>query len=204
MTEMLDSPLWFVDYLRQRTTYTEKLYVPDELTALALHLRQNLWLEEGYDLVQLTDDISCDLDAAMTVRRDGLPSKRTPEGILTRFEGLTITEILRQIEAKPSPDTLGFAFTVLSADEETIKKLSEGIDEAIRRFDKDGEAHNFTMSLRSGPATGMIVHCSQDTIEEGWRILRSHCENRKYRHRAEEWYGICIEPRTKKLRFGIG
>jgi hypothetical protein len=132
MTEMLDSPLWFVDYLRRRTTYTEKLYVPDELTALALHLKQNLWLEEGYDLVQLTDDLSCDLDAAMTVRRDGLPGKRTPEGILTRFEGLTITGILKQIEAKPSSDTLGFAFTVLSADEETVRKLSEGIDEAIR------------------------------------------------------------------------
>lgn len=60
------------------------------------------------------------------------------------------------------------------------------------------------MSLRSGPATGVIVHCNQDTIEEAWRNLLSHCENRKYRHRAEEWYGICIEPRTKKLRFGIG
>ena len=204
MTEMLDSPLWFVDYLRRRTTYTEKLYVPDELTALALHLRQNLWLEEDYDLVHLTDDISCDLDAAMTVRRDGLPGKRTPQGILTRFEGLTITGILKQIEAKPSSDTLGFAFTVLSADEETIKKLSEGIDEASRRFDKDGEAHNFTMSLRSAPATGVIVHCNQDPIEEAWRSLRSHCENRKYLHRAGEWYGICIEPRTKKLRFGIG
>jgi hypothetical protein len=204
MTEMLDSPLWFVDYLRRRTMYTEKLYVPDELTALALHLRQNLWLGDGYDLVQLTDDISCDLDAAMTVRRDGLPGKRTPEGILTRLEGLTITGILKQIEAKPSSDTLGFAFTVLSADEEAITKLSEGIDEATRRFDQDGEAHNFSMSLRSGPATGVIVHCNQDKVEEAWRSLRSHCENRKYRHRAEEWYGICIEPRTKKLRFGIG
>jgi preprotein translocase subunit SecA len=74
----------------------------------------------------------------------------------------------------------------------------------MRRFDKDGGPHNFTMSLRSGPATGVIVHCNQDTIEEAWRNLLSHCENRKYRHRAEEWYGICIEPRTKKLRFGIG
>ena len=204
MTEMLDSPMWFVDYLRRRTMYAEKLFVPDELTALSLHLKKNLWLEEEYDLVQLTDDISCDLDAAMTVRRDGLPGKRTPEGILTRFEGLPITEILKQIEAKPSPDTLGFAFTVLSADEETVKKLSEGIVEASRRFDKDGEAHNFTMSLRSTPATGVIVHCNQNPIEKAWQGLRSHCENRKYLHRAEEWYGICIEPRTKILRFGIG
>jgi hypothetical protein len=204
MTEMLDSPLWFVDYLRRRSMYAEKLYVPDELTALSLHLKQNLWLEEKYDFVQLTDDISCDLDAAMTVRRDGIPGKRTPEGILTRFEGLTIKRVLKQIEEKPDPDTLGFAFTVLSGDEESTKKLSEGIDEASRRCENDGWAHNFTMSLRSAPAIGVIVHCNQDSLEEAWRRLQLHCEKRKYLHRAEEWYGICIEPRTKKLRFGIG
>ena len=204
MTEMLDSPLWFVDYLRRRSTYTEKLYVPDELTALSLHLKQNLWLEEKYDFVQLTDDLSCDLDAAMTVRRDGIAGKCTPEGILTIYEGLTINKVLKQIEEKPDSDTLGFAFTVLSSDEDATKKLSEGIDEASRRYENDGRAHNFTMSLRSAPAVGVIVHCNQDLVEEAWRKLRLHCENRKYVHRADEWYGICIEPRTKKLRFGIG
>jgi hypothetical protein len=35
------------------------------------------------------------------------------------------------------------------------------------------------MSLRSAPATGVIVHCNQDPIEEAWHRLRSHCENRK-------------------------
>lgn len=204
MTEMLESPLWFVDYLRRRSAYSEKLHVPDELTALSLHLKQNLWLEDQYDFVQLTDDISCDLDAAMTVRRDGMPGKRTPEGILTRFVGLTIMEILEEIEAKPQPETLEFAFTVLSCDEETVKKLSGGIDEACKRFRNDGRSHNFTMSLRSAPVTGVIVHCSRERVDEAWRDLRSHCERRKYFHRADKWYGICVDPGSKKLRFGIG
>ena len=67
ITEMLDSPLWLMDYVRRRSGYADKLHVPDELTALSFHLKQNLWLEDEYDMVQLTDDISCDLDAAMTV-----------------------------------------------------------------------------------------------------------------------------------------
>jgi nuclease-like protein len=204
MTEMLDSPLWFVDYLRRRTGYSDKLHVPDELTALSFHLKQSLWLEDKYDFVQLTDDISCDLDAAMTVRRDGMPGKRTPEGILTRLGGLTIERILKQIEAQPEPETLEFAFTVLSCDEETVKKLSDGIDEASERFQHDGKAHNFSMSIGSAPVTGVIVHCNLDPIEQAWRDLRSHCEKRKYIHRAEKWYGICLIPTSKRLRFGIG
>jgi len=111
MTEMLDSPLWFVDYLRRRTTYTEKLYVPDELTPLSLHLKQNLWLEKEYDYIHLTDDISCDLDAAMMVRRDGLPGKRIPEGILTSFEELTIKGVLKQNRRETRPIHARFPFS---------------------------------------------------------------------------------------------
>jgi hypothetical protein len=204
MTEMLDSPLWFVDYLRRRSGYFDKLHVPDEMTALSYHLKRGLWLEEQYDFVHLGDDISCDLDAAMTVRREGTPGKRTPDGILTHLAGSTIEKILREIEAKPTPETLDFAFTVLSCNEEATKKLSEAIDEASDRFEHDGKAHNFIMSLRSVPATGVIIHCNQDVVEEAWRNLQSHCERRKYIHRAEEWYGICISPGSKRLRFGIG
>jgi len=204
MTEMLDSPLWLVDYLRRRSGYSDKLHVPDELTALSYHLKQNLWLEDKYDFVHLTDDISCDLDTAMTVRRDGIPGKRTPDGILTRLSGLTTGAILKQIEAKPEPDTLEFAFTILSCDEETAKKLSDGIDEACERFKKDGKGHNFSMSLRSAPVTGVIVHCNRDKVEEAWAVLQSHCKKRKYLHGADKWYGICVDPSSKKLRFGIG
>jgi hypothetical protein len=140
----------------------------------------------------------------MTVRRDGMPGKRTPDGILTRLAGLTIEAILKQIEAKPEPDTLEFAFTILSCDEETTKKLSDGIDEASERFEKDGKRHNFSMSLRSAPVTGVIAHCNRDKVEEAWAVLQSHCKKRKYLHRADKWYGICVDPSSKKLRFGIG
>jgi SEC-C motif/Nuclease-related domain len=204
MTEMLESPVWLIDYLRRRSEYSEKLHVPDELTTLSYHLTRNLWLGDQYDMVLLTDDISCDLDAAMTVRRDGVPGKRTPDGILTKFAGTTIDRILKQIEAKPEPATLEFAFTVLSCDEETVKQLSQGIDKAGDLFDHDGKGHNFTMSIRSIPVTGVIAHCNRDALDVAWRNLRSHCEDRKYFHKADNWFGICVDPHSKKLRLGIG
>jgi hypothetical protein len=204
LTEMLDSPVWLLDYLRRRSGYSDKLHTPDELTALSFHLKQNLWLEDKYDVVQLTDDISCDLDAAMTVRRDGIPGERIPDGILTRIAGTTIEGILRQIGANPEPAMLEFAFIILSCDEETVEKLSEGIDVACERFESDGRGHDFSMSIRSVPITGVIVHCNRNPIDEGWRNLSSHCEKRKYLRKAEKWYGICIDPHSKQLRFGVG
>ena len=203
MTEMLDSPIWLMSYIHRRSGYSDKLYVPDELTALAYHLKANLWLDDKYDIVQLSDDISCDLDAAMTVRREGLPGKHTPDGILTKFVGSTIERILKQIESQPEDATLEFAFTVLTCDEETIQKLSEGIDRAAELSKRDGTSHNFMMSIGSSAATGVIVHSNSDPVLIAHGRLQSHCEKRKYIHKAKTWFGICINPFTKQIRFGI-
>jgi hypothetical protein len=204
MTEMLESPLWFMSYIERRTKYSDKLVVPDELTALSYHLRNNLWLDEKYDIVQLMDDFSCDLDAAMTVRREGLPGKATPEGVLTCLKSLTIEKLLKQVEARPEGAALDFAFTVLTCNEETVRQLSKGIDRTANLYIRDGKHHDFTMSIGSNPATGVIVHCNNEPIDIARTHLQNHCEKRKYIHKAETWYGICIEPTTKDIRFGLG
>jgi hypothetical protein len=203
MTEMLDSPLWLMSYIHRRSGYSDKLHVPDELTALSYHLKSNLWLDDKYDMVQLSDDISCDLDAAMTVRRDGVPGKRTPDGILTKFVGSTVEKILKQVESLPEGVTLDFAFTVLACDEETTRKLSDSIDEIAELSKRDGMSHTFTMSIRSSPVTGVIVHCNSEPIGVAQSNLQSHCKKRKYIHKAKTWFGICIEPHTRSIRFGI-
>jgi hypothetical protein len=58
-----------------------------ELTLLSTHLKYNLWVGQDYDFVSLGDDIGIHLDAAMIVRREGVPGARSPDGILTRLEG---------------------------------------------------------------------------------------------------------------------
>jgi hypothetical protein len=203
MTEMLDSPLWLISYIHRRSGYADKLLVPDELTALSYHLKKNLWLEDKYDIVQLSDDISCDLDAAMTVRRDGLPGKRTPAGILTKFVGSTIEKILKQVESRPEGAALDFAFMALTCDEETTLKLSASIDRIAELSKRDGMGHNLTMSIGSSPTTGVIIHCNSEPDSIARASLQGHCEKRKYIHKAKTWFGICIEPHTKSIRFGI-
>jgi SEC-C motif len=201
MTEMLDSPLWFLSYIHRRSGYFDRLVVPDELSALSLHLKSNLWIPEEFTFAHSGDEISCELDAAMTVRREGIPGKRTPDGILTRFAGSTIEKILKQIEERPEGAALSFAFTVLMLSEDGMRRLSDGIDGIVNRARRDGNAHDFTVGAEGD--TGITVHCSEASREPAFDSLRSHCEKRKYLHKAATWFGICIDRQTQ-VRFGIG
>jgi hypothetical protein len=91
---MLDRPLRFLSYLNLRARFGDKLLVPSELTVLSYHLKGNLWVDKTCDMLALSDDCTVDLDVAMMVRREGLPGKRTPDGILTRHQESAVGRIV--------------------------------------------------------------------------------------------------------------
>jgi len=72
MTEMLESPLYFLSYVDKRTGYADKIIASHELVLISQHLKRNLWFEDKYDTILLEDDILADLDVAMSVRRDNV------------------------------------------------------------------------------------------------------------------------------------
>ncbi|MGY3412890.1 hypothetical protein ACVWZV_009056 [Bradyrhizobium sp. GM5.1] len=69
MTEFLDTPLRSLSYLDLRAKAGENVMSSHEITTLAYHLKQNLWLGE-HDFIQLGDDISADVDIC-----DGSPAR---------------------------------------------------------------------------------------------------------------------------------
>ena len=202
MTEMLESPLQLLSYVDRRTGYSDKLMASHELTILSYHLKQNLWLSEEHDMVLLEDDISTDLDLAMLARREGIPAKRTPDGILTRFAGTTLGRFVREIEARPDPGTIDLGFMLLTLGEETVVEVSKGIEELAKRARADGKNHDLTVGLGKG-GTGFTVHCNNDPIEIAGPTLQRHCHARKYTEHAQTWFGVCVRPSDTSLRFGL-
>jgi hypothetical protein len=202
MTEMLDSPLYFLSYIDRRTGYSLKVMASHELVILSHHLKRNLWFEEKYDMVQLEDDISADLDVAMTVRRDNVPGKRTPDGILTRVASTVLGGILKQIEARPDPGTIDFGFMLLTLSEHAITKISKAIDFVLERARRDGENHDVTIPLDETDG-GFTVHCNNESISLAGPRLEGHCAIKKYASKATNWYGLCVRPSDTSLRFGI-
>jgi hypothetical protein len=202
MTEMLDSPLQMLSYVNRRTKYSDRLMASHELTILSYHLKKNLWLDDEFDMVMMHDDISTDLDLAMLVRRDNIPGKRTPDGILTRFATTTLGRFVKQIETKPDPATIDLGFMLLTLGEDTVTEVSKGIDELANRARRDGKNHDLTIGLGRG-GTGFTVHCNNDPINVAGPRLQAHCHTRKYTERAETWFGVCVLPSDTSLRFGL-
>ena len=201
LTEMLSTPLQFLSFIARRTRYADRLLAAQELTILAYHLKHNLWLEDTTGLLHLAEDFTAGLDIAMTVRRQGLAGDATPEGFLTRFEGKTLGRIVRDIETRPESAVLEQGFQLLEMSGEAFDNLSRIIDRQARRAAQDGDPHDVTMMFDDG--SGLTVVCSGEPDNVAAPKLASYCTHRKYRQKADRWFGLCLTPGDARLRFGV-
>ena len=190
---MLASPLHLLSYLDLRSKFGDKLISTHELTLLSYHLKQNLWLSDEHDLVMLSDDIAVDVDIAMSVRREGLPGARTPDGILTRIKTTEIGRVISRIETLPDPSMVGLGLLLLELSQETIETLSKGIRQITVQTRSDGNRHDFSAALGSVSA-GLTVHCNPINANNTREALQVHCEVRKYSQKAERWFGLALHP----------
>ncbi|MGS1070555.1 SEC-C metal-binding domain-containing protein [Burkholderia glumae] len=202
MTEMLQSPLHFLSYVNRRANYADQVLASQELTILAYHLKQNLWIEAGVDLLSLGDDFAAGLDIAMTVRRRNVHGSATPSGILTRFDATTLGRVINEIEDRPEPATIELGFLLLKLGEDTVKNASRAIDRLAIRSRAEGTHHDLTLGFGQG-AAGLTVHCNHDPTPIAAERLRSYCERRKYKEKASRWFGLCMSPVGPRVRFGV-
>ena len=190
ITEMLDSPLRFLSYLSLRARFGDRFLASNEIVLLALHLKQNLWLESDIDLMSLADDIALPLDAAMTCRRDGLPGALTPDGILTRFRGTHFSRTVEQLEDEPAPAALDLGLLLLELSESTVVKLNDGIDRIMTLAAADGQPHRCTVLLQ-GCNTGLTLHVGRQGGQEAKALLLKDCD--RYADKADRWFGITLD-----------
>ena len=202
MTEMLQSPLWLLSYINRRVNYFSRLLAPNELSILSYHLKNNLWVDNKHDLLVLDNEISSYLDVAMTVRREGVPGERTPDGFLARYEKTALGRIVKMIESSPTPATMDLGFMLLTLNEDTVVTISDGIDKIVTLAKRDGKGHDYTVGISEG-STGLTIHCNDTPMPQAAEKLQAHCLLRKYAERADSWFGIRIHPKNPLLMFGI-
>lgn len=208
MVEMLQSPLYFLSYINRRTTYGDSVFSTNELAVLDCHLKTNLWLGTEIDKMFIDESDGSSLDEAMMARREKIPGQMTPDGILTRFKDTNIERIIRQIEHMDDTNSIDFGFMLLTLGEYTVRKLDEGIGEIVRRSCADRINYDFTISMPEDSATsqgrvGITIHCNSHSESIARDLLCDHCMKRKYICRADTWFGLCLNPETIELKFGM-
>ena len=201
-TEMLNSPLHFLSYVKRRVEYEDRILAGHELTILAYHLKQNLWIQDDISMIQLADDIGVDLDLAMQARRDGMPGKTTPEGLLTKYEATVFGHMIREIGNLDDPATIDLGYMLLALDGGTIENINDGIGKICALSQRDNRNHDLTMAMGNG-VDGITIHCNTDPVHIAGPRLEEHCARRKYTQKAQTWFGLCIEPQGRKIKLGL-
>ncbi|QZN92024.1 YecA family protein [Idiomarina abyssalis] len=201
LTEFLDSPIRFLSFINRRSQYEGSLNASMELSVLGYHLSNNLWLEEENEFFHFDDSVAVELDVAMTVRRTGIKGNETPKGILTKFENTYVGNLLVEIEDYEHAEVIDFGFELLRLSSESLEQINECIERCIQLYSADGKTHDFSMPLHNG--TGFTFHLTDRERSDARNKLASHCGLRKYIGRSDLWYGICLNPVTAKLRFGL-
>lgn len=201
LTEMLESPLRLLSYIQLRVAARDALFINHELTALAYHLRSNLWVNPQFNLMVLEDSITGEMDAAMTVRREGVPGARTPPGILTIMKDTLYDRLITQIERSADPSIMALGFSLLSLGEETCRNIHKGLLSITSQTKVDGKRHDFTLAT-SSEGTGICFHCNPTANTTSIRTLQVHSAKRKYSLRSTKWFGVSLSPNVD-IQFGI-
>ena len=150
-------------------------------------------------MVDLGGDFTSALDVAMFARRAGVPGEKTPKGILTRFDDLTIGRLVAEIEQTASTQLTGLGLLLLQISQKTAKSLSAGIDRIVREAKRANKNHDASVAFgTNGP--GVTIHCNGLPEDLAQERLTAHCSLRKYDTRANAWYGLLLSPTSGGIR----
>ena len=139
---------------------------------------------------------------AMAARRDGVAGQKTPDGILTRFNGTPVGAIIGQIEDVAEPAAIDLGFLLLTLGEDAVGLANKAIPKIARMARSDGKPPDMTVAIDKESA-GLTIHATARSDEVASAALRDHCLRRKYLQKASTWYGMCLRPSDAQLRFAL-
>lgn len=196
LSELVPSPIRVLAYLERRALYNDRIMTTNELAVLGYFLKVNLWLEDENDILTLDDSLASDIDSAMIVRREGLPGKDTPEGLLTRFKGTFVGRVIDDVDRNPNALCVELGLSFLEMGEDGIDQIGA----LVSRMAAKGRG-DVTLPMENR-SSGLTIHCNSDPQFLAAPSLRQHMVRRKYFQKAGKWLGLNVDPSTELVRFG--
>ncbi|MCZ3378432.1 SEC-C metal-binding domain-containing protein [Rhizobium sp. AG207R] len=202
IAEFLETPLHFLNYLELRARAYDKLVITNELIPLSYHLRNNLWLDDKYDMVNLGDDFTAHIDVAMAVRRQGASGSREIKGVLTRYRGTPIGSIVEQIEAASIPQLTEVGIWLLQLSDSSANGLSRALENQNKAAVREGHTKDISLPF-NGQRAGLTIHISSLPDNVARDKILQHARLKKYDLKAERWYGMVLRPGDLRIRLAV-
>lgn len=199
--EMLDSPLFLLDYLIKRCDFGHVLLSNHELNILSTYITHNLYFESNPSMIFLEESLSGELELALLARRENFNLPKTPNGILTLENKYSaIGKIFKELKFSNKSEKQNLGFLLLSLSEETLSQLDSAMKHMIKAFSKGKKHSDLTIGL-DGSSSGLTIHCNDESLFESINKLIDHCKKRKYLMKADSWIGLLISPSDLTIRF---
>lgn len=193
LSEFLDSPLYFISYIDRRSNYFDTFIASSEYPILSHHLKTNLWLDGEYSVGFLDESLAADLDDAILARRSDWQGKKTPTGILTKYQNTFFEKIIKAIETKDYEKSVDFGLSLLKLSEKAINDFNLSIKTLVNRTKQDNKTHDFSLFFEKFGLTCHVANITNKAeFEEASIRLQYHIDVKKYIKKSKFWYGILI------------
>jgi len=199
LTEFLRSPLYFLSYLQIRSQFGERFIATNELTLFAYHLKRNLWLGSEVQMALIDQSFTSYIDKAIVVRRCATSGEDTPEGILTKYTGMKVGELIDSLSNCDNVIAINLGMLLLRFGEDAMVGFNSALNHIIE-LASTNEHGDFSLPVDDFE-TGITVHCNNRLDSEAQSMLAQHCMLKKYKLKASSWYGICLDSKEGSIRF---
>ena len=191
MTEMLDSPLYFLSYIKRRAVYDDNIFASQEAVILSHHLTNNLWINDRKNFLALDDTLTASLDLAMHVRRNAILGSKIPEGILTWLIDTKLGKLIKNLNDDKNSISINIGLFILNLSKKDLLEINLGIDNIVQLASSDNYNHDCSLFVDT-QKIGITIHCDPVHPGNDFSLLVDHCYIRKYISKAEIWFGLSI------------
>lgn len=192
LCELLESPLYFLDFAQKRMKYSDKIMALSELAILGSYLRRNLYIPDGLDFIPIDDNFCCYIESAMHVRRENRLGNPNVEGILTKWKDHTFGKLIQHISQSEQDGLLDIGFFLLRLNEDVAESLGDNIDKITRQTHADKKLHGIHQVF---DGEGFAFHTNYLSEDMDWWLYH-YCELRKYVAKVNKWFGLAKNVNT--------
>lgn len=192
LTYYLSDPFELFYYVRQRTNLAG-YFRGDEMSLLAYHLTQKLYLIPKQDYVYVDQTMAQLIDANYPAARGHQVKTEAFKKLKHRWRNAKFEALLSKVKRAQHPGVTDGVFFLLDLSGDSADALVRGIEKIKSKARERGKVQAFTMSLsqgQSGISVVAVPRTEPAAIEEG---TLAYAMARKYAVRAERWLGLgCV------------